>query len=123
MKENERKTSKAMIGFEYCNKLFEIERNIKELSPEEKFEKRQELSKPVLDEFLTWLKSLNPAKQSHLGSCRNMFDDHALSRIHIQKNTKTRQSVEIWHRRNHSPCARYMDYNRRICNNRLFHKL
>ena len=57
-----------MIGFEYCNKLFEIERNIKELSPEEKFEKRQELSKPVLDEFLTWLKSLNPAKQSHLGN-------------------------------------------------------
>jgi hypothetical protein len=42
-----------MIEFEYCNKLFEIEKSIKELSPEEKFEKRQELSKPVLDEFLT----------------------------------------------------------------------
>jgi len=68
LKENERKTSKAMIGFEYCNKLFEIERNIKELLPEEKFKKRQELSKPILDEFLSWLKSLNPAKQSHLGT-------------------------------------------------------
>ena len=56
-----------MIGFEYCNKLFEIERNIKELSPEKKHEKRQELSKPVLDEFLTWLQSLNRAKQGRLG--------------------------------------------------------
>lgn len=57
-----------MIGLEYCNKLFEIERNIKELSPEEKFEKRQELSKPILDEFLSWPKSLILAKQSHLGN-------------------------------------------------------
>ena len=56
-----------MIGFEYCNKLFEIERNIKELPPEKKYEKRQELSKPVLDEFLVWLQSLKPAKQSRLG--------------------------------------------------------
>ena len=56
-----------MIGFEYCNKLFEIERSIKELTPKEKYEKRQELSKPVLDEFLVWLQSLNPAKQSRLG--------------------------------------------------------
>ncbi len=71
MKTDERKTSKAMIGYEYCNKLFEIERNIKELSPDEKYEKRQELSKPVLDEFLKWLKSLNPAKQSRLGLAVN----------------------------------------------------
>lgn len=67
LKESERKNSKAMIGFEYCNKLFEIERNIKELPPEKKYEKRQELSKPVLDEFLVWLQSLKPAKQSRLG--------------------------------------------------------
>ena len=52
MKESDRKTSKAMIGFEYCNKLFDIERSIKELPSDEKYEKRQELSKPVLDEFL-----------------------------------------------------------------------
>ncbi|HAQ40613.1 MAG TPA: IS66 family transposase [Clostridiales bacterium] len=71
LKTEERKTSKAMIGYEYCNKLFEIERNIKELSPEEKLKKRQELSRPILDEFLVWLKSLNPAKQSHLGNAVN----------------------------------------------------
>ena len=68
LKESERKTSKSMIGFEYCNKLFEIEKSIKEMTPEEKLEKRQELSKPILDEFLIWLKSQNPAKQSHFGN-------------------------------------------------------
>lgn len=52
----------------YCDKLFEIERNIKELPPEQKYIKRQELSKPVLDDFFTWLNSFTPAKQSHLGN-------------------------------------------------------
>lgn len=68
LKEEERKDSKAAIGMAYCDKLFEIERNIKELTPEEKYIKRQELSKPVLDDFFTWLNSFTPAKQSHLGN-------------------------------------------------------
>lgn len=64
----EQKNSKAAIGYEYCNKLFDIERDIKDLEPDEKYTKRQELSKPILDDFLVWLKSINPAKQSHLGT-------------------------------------------------------
>jgi preprotein translocase subunit SecF len=60
--------------------------------------------------------------QSHLGSRCNMFDDHALSRIHIQKNSKTRQSMEIRYSRSYRAYARYLDYNRNICNHRSFHK-
>ena len=68
LKEEQRKNSKSAIGMAYCDKLFEIERNIKELPPEQKYIKRQELSKPVLDDFFTWLNSFTPAKQSHLGN-------------------------------------------------------
>lgn len=67
LKEEERKDSKAAIGLEYCNKLFKIEEKISELTPEEKYIKRQELSKPVLDDFFAWLNSFTPASQSHLG--------------------------------------------------------
>lgn len=46
----------AAEGLLFCNQLYKIERDLKELTPEERFEKRLELSKPVMDAFLTWLK-------------------------------------------------------------------
>jgi hypothetical protein len=46
----------ASLGLDYCNKLFAIERQLKNISNEERYEKRLELSKPLLDEFYTWLK-------------------------------------------------------------------
>ncbi len=67
LKEEERIDSKAAIGLAYCNKLFKIEEKISELTPDEKYIKRQELSKPVLDDFFAWLNSFTPASQSHLG--------------------------------------------------------
>lgn len=67
LKEEERQDSKTAIGIAYCNKLFKIEENIEELTPEEKYIKRLELSKPVLDDFFAWLNSFTPASQSHLG--------------------------------------------------------
>ncbi len=63
----QRKTSKSLIGLKYCEKLFAIEKNIKECSPETRYLKRQELSNPVLDEFFLWLNSCNAAPKSHLG--------------------------------------------------------
>ena len=48
-------TSDGYIGVTYCDKLFEIERQIAELSVQEKKDKREELSKPVLKEFFTWV--------------------------------------------------------------------
>lgn len=46
----------AKLGLDYCNKLFAIERQLKDLSDEKRYEKRMELSRPVLDEFYVWLK-------------------------------------------------------------------
>ena len=48
-------TSDGYIGVTYCDKLFEIERQIAELSVQEKKDKREELSKTVLKEFFTWV--------------------------------------------------------------------
>ena len=48
-------TSDGYIGVTYCDKLFEIERQIAELSVQEKKDKREELSKSILKEFFTWV--------------------------------------------------------------------
>jgi transposase len=45
----------ATDGLQFCNQLFKIERELKELSPKERYEKRLERSKPLLDAFLSWL--------------------------------------------------------------------
>lgn len=52
--------SKAKIGFEYCNRLFEFEREFKELKPEERQKQRSEQENPLLDKFWSWLDTLTP---------------------------------------------------------------
>ena len=50
--------SVAMIGKKFCDKLFSLERDFAKLTDQERFAKRQELSKPVFDEFYKWLGTL-----------------------------------------------------------------
>lgn len=57
----------AEIGRNYCDQLFMIERDLKELSPEERKSKRLELEKPVLEAFWCWLENLEVLKGSALG--------------------------------------------------------
>lgn len=57
----------AEIGRNYCDQLFMIERDLKDLSPEERRIKRLELEKPVLGAFWCWLENLNVLKGSALG--------------------------------------------------------
>ena len=59
--------SLALRGKQYCDRLFAIERTHENCTPEERYLKRQELAKPVLDEFSSWLSSLRPAPKSGLG--------------------------------------------------------
>ena len=59
-------TSKAKEGFEKINKLFELEREFKELSKEERYNQRQKQTKPVLDGFYAWLETINPIQGSGL---------------------------------------------------------
>ena len=56
----------AEIGRDYCNQLFEIEANLKNLPPNERKIKRLELEKPVLEAFWCWLEKLNVLKGSAL---------------------------------------------------------
>ena len=43
------------VGLEYIDKLFSIEKEISELSYDKVFDKRNEFSLPVMDEFFTWV--------------------------------------------------------------------
>lgn len=60
----EREGSGAHIGKGYCDRLFAIERALADLSPKERYEKRHELAKPVLDAFFVWLNSKQYTKNA-----------------------------------------------------------
>ncbi|UNO48713.1 IS66 family transposase [Alicyclobacillus acidoterrestris] len=45
----------AREGLNYCNQLFKIERDLKDATPEERYDQRLKRSRPVLDAFLAWL--------------------------------------------------------------------
>jgi transposase len=61
------KGSKAKIGLDYCDKLFELEREWADLPPKERLEMRNAKAKPVLDEYFAWVESLNCLAGSALG--------------------------------------------------------
>ena len=45
------------IGVQYCDKLCELEREFKKLSPSKRRKKRQKHSKPIVREFLRWVET------------------------------------------------------------------
>lgn len=64
-----RQDSLAAVGECYCTKLFQLEQSLAELTPEERYDKRLELEKPVLDALLAWANeaSAETAPKSALG--------------------------------------------------------
>ena len=46
----------AQEGLEFCNRLFNIEKNLQDVDTQRRYEERLQKSKPVLDEFHIWLK-------------------------------------------------------------------
>ena len=64
---NGKKSGAAVEGEAYCEKLFQLERRFADLSYEERKQKRQELAKPVLDEFLAWAATRTASSKSKLG--------------------------------------------------------
>jgi transposase len=63
--------SSAQTGKDYCDKLFELEREFAGLPASDNFkarhEARLELSKPVMNEFFAWAESINALPKSALG--------------------------------------------------------
>ena len=52
------KTCKAAEGYEFCNRLFELERQFEGLTAEERLIQRKEKSGPILDAYWTWLNTI-----------------------------------------------------------------
>ena len=60
------KTSKAAIGFQYCSKLFALEKKCANLKDNFRKEYRQNKIVPVLEEYFCWVNTLDPEKGSKL---------------------------------------------------------
>ena len=66
--EAQRKDSVAETALEYCGKLYAVEKKIKDMSFEDRLKERQKHSKPLLDAFFAWAKTLSGiAPKSKLG--------------------------------------------------------
>lgn len=65
-KDGDKVGSTAAVGFEYCNQLFSIERDLVPLNQEERKIQRLERSKPVLEAYWSWLETVNALKGSKL---------------------------------------------------------
>ncbi len=58
--------SKAAIGYNFCSKLFALERKFENLKAKYRKEARQDKSALLLKEYFLWLETLNPAQSSKL---------------------------------------------------------
>jgi transposase len=70
------KNNFGYIGTTYWNKLFKIEKELADLTSEERLAQRQIRLKPVLDEFYAWCEHLNPLSGSKLGKAVKYALDH-----------------------------------------------
>ena len=60
-------TSKAAIGYEYCNKLFALERKFETFFPKTRQQARQAQVEPLLDVYWAWVDKLEAEPGSKLG--------------------------------------------------------
>lgn len=96
--ERDREGSNVLRGKRYCNLLFEFEREFENLKPEDRYLKRQKLSKPVLNEFFDWAAALNATPKTGIGiavhyalSQRKYLESYILDgRLEISNNRAER---------------------------------
>jgi hypothetical protein len=50
----------AQTGLDFCNRLFDVERELVNTDPKERYETRLLKSGPILDEFAEWLRYMKP---------------------------------------------------------------
>lgn len=53
-----KENSKAAIGYDYCNQVFAVERDLETLPDEERRQQRQYRSKPIVEAYYAWLETL-----------------------------------------------------------------
>ena len=59
--------SKAAVGYNYCNRLFALERKWKNDSNTQRLENRHNKAEKLVDEYFLWVRSLDPVVGSKLG--------------------------------------------------------
>ena len=59
-------TSQAAVGYEYCNKLFSLERQFADMADENRKIMRQLKAAPLLDAYWSWVEKLDPVPGSKL---------------------------------------------------------
>ncbi len=64
---DKRKDSDLLKGVYYCDRLFRYEREFASLTPEERLDNRQRISKALFDEFYNWMEGLGALPSSMLG--------------------------------------------------------
>ena len=52
------KTSKAAVGYRYCTKLFTLEKKYCYATAKSRYEYRQNVVRPLLEEYFCWLKTV-----------------------------------------------------------------
>ncbi|MDR1700499.1 MAG: IS66 family transposase [Lachnoclostridium sp.] len=77
------KGSHAEKGLSYVNALFDYKRKIKNYSPEQRYQERQEYSKPIAEAFFSWVETLDVLPKSPLGEavCYALFQRKYLEHV------------------------------------------
>ena len=58
--------SKAAVGYNYCNKLFALERKWKNLNNAQREDNRRNQAEKLVDEYFLWVRSVDPVSGSKL---------------------------------------------------------
>ena len=58
--------SKAAVGYNYCNKLFALERKWKNLNNAQRLENRRNQAERLVDEYYLWVRTVDPVSGSKL---------------------------------------------------------
>jgi transposase len=98
MPKDKRAGTNVQRGVEYIDRLFALEKRFADLTADERFKKRQELSRPLLDEFLTWVEPLGGGSNMLLGKAvgytlgqRKYLENYLLDgRLEISNNRAER---------------------------------
>lgn len=72
-----KKTGTAVEGEAYCTRLLKLEEEFKDLSYEERYRMRQEISKPIFDEFIKWSSTRSASSKSKLGVALTYLKNNA----------------------------------------------
>ena len=67
----DREGSNAAVGKRYCDNLFELERKFSDMTPKERYLKRQELSKPLTEKFFAWAQRFCAMPKTPIGIAAN----------------------------------------------------